>query len=148
VSKISTDTINEPLISRTTRIIILLLSALFALSAVPPRCAFGQDSLAAVASQTQPKIVKIFCARGLRGSEPYQSGFLISAEVHTLTAWSYVLDSDVITVYLHDGRKLTAEVIGMDPRSEIAVIKIDSPGLPHFNLDEAQSLSPGAKILA
>ncbi len=143
----------EPLISRTTRIgriahIILSLSALFALSAVPSRCTFGQDSLAEISTQTQPKIVKIFGAGGLRGLEAYQSGFLISGEGHILTAWSYVLDSDVITVYLHDGRKLNAEVVGMDPRSEIAVLKLDSPGLPHFNLDEAVSLSPGAKVLA
>ena len=36
----------------------------------------------------------------LRGLEAYQSGFLISGEGHILTAWSYVLDSDVVTVYL------------------------------------------------
>lgn len=153
MSKIASKTTSQPRITRTTRMvrrasILLSLSALFALSAVAPRCTFGQDSLAAIATQTQPKMVKIFGAGGLRGLEAYQSGFLISAEGHILTAWSYVLDSDVITIYLNDGRKLTAEVTGMDPRSEIAVLKIDSPGLPHFNLDESVSLAPGAKVLA
>ena len=124
------------------------VTLVFALAIVLPWTAHAQTSLAEISAQTQPKIVKIFGAGGLRGLEAYQSGFLISGEGHILTAWSYVLDSDVITVYLHDGRKLTAEVTGMDPRTEIAVLKIDSPGLPPFNLDEALSLSPGAKVLA
>src|SRR6476660_3691600 len=90
-----------------------------------PCAALAQSSYSEIVAQTQPKIVKIFGAGGLRGLEAYQSGFLISGEGHILTAWSYVLDSDVITVYLHDGRKLTAEVTGMDPRSAIAVLKIE-----------------------
>jgi serine protease Do len=121
---------------------------LFVSFAVAPTCIFSQDSLAAIANQTQPKVVKIFGAGGLRGLEAYQSGFLISGGGHILTAWSYVLDSDVITVYLHDGQKLTAEVVGMDPRSEIAVLKINGQGLPHFALDEAVALKVGAKVLA
>jgi serine protease Do len=99
-----------------------------------PYSAPAQSSFSEIVAQTQPKIVKIFGAGGLRGLEAYQSGFLISGEGHILTVWSYVLDSDVVTVYLHDGRKLTAEVLGMDPRSEIAVLKIDVQNLPHFNL--------------
>jgi S1-C subfamily serine protease len=121
---------------------------LFALAIIVPLQLRAQSSLAEISAQTQPKIVKIFGAGGLRGLEAYQSGFLVSGEGHILTAWSYVLDSDVITVYLHDGRKFTADVVGMDPRSEIAILKIDSPGTTHFNLDEAQALSPGAKVLA
>jgi len=113
-----------------------------------PCAALAQSSYSEVIAQTQPKIVKIFGAGGLRGLEAYQSGFLISGEGHILTAWSYVLDSDVITVYLSDGRKLTAELLGMDPRSEIAVLKIDGQSLPHFNIEEAVTLRAGAKVLA
>jgi S1-C subfamily serine protease len=118
------------------------------LTLIVPGAAFGQSSLADVVAQTEPKIVKIFGAGGLRGLEPYQSGFLISDEGHILTVWSYVLDSDVVTVYLHDGHKVTAELLGMDPRSEIAVLKIDGQNLPHFSLDEAVTLGGGAKVLA
>jgi hypothetical protein len=50
-------------------------------------------------------MVKIYGAGGLRGLEAYQSGFLISPQGHVLTAWSYVLDTDFITVTLADGRK-------------------------------------------
>ncbi len=108
----------------------------------------AQSSFAEIVAQTQPKIVKIFGAGGLRGLEAYQSGFLISGEGHILTVWSYVLDSDTVTVYLHDGRKLEAQIVGMDPRSEIAIIKIDAQNLPHFNIDEAVTLESGARILA
>ena len=73
---------------------------------------------------------------------------MISGQGHILTVWSYVLDSEGLTVYLNDGRKLTAEVVGMDPRTEIAVLKVDADNLPHFNLDEAVPLASGAKVLA
>jgi serine protease Do len=124
-----------------------LLGLLLGISGPLP-AASAQESFAEFSAQTQPKIVKIFGAGGLRGLEAYQSGILISPEGHILTVWSYVLDSDVITVYLNDGRKETAEVVGMDPRSEIAVLKIDVPGLAHFELDNAVALNPGAKVLA
>jgi serine protease Do len=107
----------------------------------------AQTSFAEVIAQTQPKIVKIFGAGGLESLEGYQSGFLISGEGHILTAWSYVLDSDAVTIYLNDGRKLNATLVGMDPRSEIAVLKVEADQLPHFNLAEAASLSAGDKVL-
>jgi S1-C subfamily serine protease len=106
------------------------------------------QSFAEVVEQTQPKIVKIFGAGGLRGLEAYQSGLLISGEGHILTVWSYVLDSDSVTVYLNDGRKLQAEILGMDPRAEVAVLKVDAQNLPHFNLDEAVALEGGSRVLA
>ncbi|MDX1944021.1 MAG: S1C family serine protease [Pirellulaceae bacterium] len=110
--------------------------------------ALGQSSFAQVIDEAQPKIVKIFGAGGLRGLEAYQSGFLISGQGHILTVWSYVLDSDAITIYLNDGRKYTAEVVGMDPRTEIAVLKIDAENVPHFNLDAAVELETGSRVLA
>jgi S1-C subfamily serine protease len=126
----------------------LCVSLSFAIALSAPTTVSAQTSVAEVAQGVQPKIVKIFGAGGLRGLEAYQSGFLISGEGHILTAWSYVLDSDVITVYLHDGQKLTAEVVGMDPRSEIAVLKVNGQGLPHFSLDDAVPLKAGSKVLA
>jgi serine protease Do len=122
--------------------------ALALLLVAAPSTAFAQSSFAEIVAQTQPKIVKIFGAGGLRGLEAYQSGFLISGDGHILTSWSYVLDSDSVVVYLNDGRKLAAQMLGMDPRSEIAVLKVDGEGLPHFNLHESVGLDNGAKVLA
>lgn len=122
------------------------IAAVFLLAVACP--AHAQSSFAQVIDGVQPKIVKIFGAGGLRGLEAYQSGFLISESGHILTVWSYVLDSDVVTVYLNDGHKFQAEVVGMDPRTEIAVLKIEAEGLPHFNLDEAVPLDAGSRVLA
>lgn len=112
----------------------------------------GQRAAAAPLSEViddvQPKIVKIYGAGGLQKLEAYQSGFLISAEGHILTAWSYVLDTDVITVTLDDGRKYQAQRVGHDPVTEIAVLKIDAQDLAHFDLHQAVELEPGARVLA
>lgn len=99
-------------------------------------------------SQTLPKTVKIVGSGGFRGLEAYQSGFLISNEGHVLTAWSYVLDSDVITLTMNDGFKREAQLIGFDPRLDIAVLKIDVTDTPHFNLEIATTASVGDRILA
>ena len=110
--------------------------------------AAAQSSFADVVAATQPKIVKIFGAGGLRGLEAYQSGFFISGQGHILTVWSYVLDTEALSVHLNDGRRLSAELVGMDPRAEIAVLKVAAADTPHFALEEAVVLEPGAKVLA
>ena len=110
--------------------------------------AAADSSLARVIDQAQTKMVKIYGAGGFRGMEGYQSGFLISAEGHVLTALSYVLDTDRITVTLNDGRRYDAKLLGGDPRLEVAVLKIEAANLPHFDLAKAVPLTGGARILA
>jgi serine protease Do len=105
-------------------------------------------SFAEVIAGVQPKVVKIYGAGGIRGLESYQSGFLISPEGHVLTVWSYVLDTDLITVVLDDGRRFQAALLGADPRLEIAVLKVDAQALDCFALEEAPELSAGMRILA
>ncbi|MEX0711264.1 MAG: trypsin-like peptidase domain-containing protein, partial [Pirellulales bacterium] len=108
----------------------------------------SSPSFAGVIQEVQPKIVKIFGAGGFRGLEAYQSGFLISPEGHLLTAYSYVLDSDVIAVTLDDGRRFDATLLGADPRMELALLKIDARGLPHFDLAQAATAEAGSRVLA
>ena len=105
-------------------------------------------SFASVIGQVQPKMVKIRGAGGLAGLEPYQSGFLISAEGHVLTVWSYVLDSDTVSVTLDDGRRFEAQLVGADPAVEIALLKIESEDLQHFKLNESASGAVGQRVLA
>ena len=83
------------------------------------------DDLALASNTVQSKMVKIYGAGGLKGLEAYQSGFLISGDGHILTVWSYVLDTDYITIVLDDGRKFEGKIIGADPRLEMAILKID-----------------------
>jgi serine protease Do len=101
-----------------------------------------------VIQPVQPNMVKIYGAGGIRGLEAYQSGILISAEGHILTVWSYVLDSEVITVTLNDGHKFEARLVGADPRFEIALLKIEGQDLPHFSLSQAVELAAGDRVLA
>lgn len=105
------------------------------------------DDLALASNTVQSKMVKIYGAGGLKGLEAYQSGFLISGDGHILTVWSYVLDTDYITVVLDDGRKFEGKIVGADPRLEMAVLKIDSQELDHFSLSKSIVLQPGARIL-
>jgi S1-C subfamily serine protease len=113
-----------------------------------PTVAKAQNSFASVITSVQPKIVKIYGAGGLQGLEHYQSGFLISATGHVLTAWSYVLDSEEIIVMLHDGRRFKAELAGTDPRLEIALLKFEAADLPFFALDSAVTVDVGDRVLA
>jgi S1-C subfamily serine protease len=106
------------------------------------------SSFAGVIDEVQPKIVKIYGAGGFRGLEPYQSGFLVSDVGHVLTVWSYVLDTDFITVTLNDGRKFEAKLLGADPRLELAVLKIEADGLPCFDLASPATAATGARVLA
>ncbi len=62
--------------------------------------------------------------------------------------FSHVLDSDVITVTLDDGRKFEAQLLGADPRLEVAVLKIDAADLPFFDVHQAAAASEGAAVLA
>ena len=108
----------------------------------------ASPSFAEVIRQTQPKLAKIYGAGGYRGLESYQSGFVISPEGHVLTVWSYVLDTDYITVTLHDGRKFDAKLVAADPRLELAVLKVPAEGLAYFELAEAAEADLGTRVLA
>lgn len=126
-------------------------SPLILLAILPALCPSevrGTAPLVQAVRAVQPKIVKIYGAGGLRGLEHYQSGFLISSEGHVLTVWSYVLDTDDVAVVLDDGRRFRGELLGSDPRLEIAVLKIDASDLAAFQMTAAIELQPGDRVLA
>lgn len=101
-----------------------------------------------VIAQVQSRVVKLFGAGGIKGLHAYGSGFLVSAEGHIVTVWSHILDGDVVTVVLDDGRRFYGKVVGVDPKIDLAVLKIEAEGLPHFNLDEAAPAGVGTRVLA
>ncbi len=125
-----------------------VVAAIAAGLALPNTCLAQQTSFATVVQSVQPKIVKIYGAGGMRGLEAYQSGFLISPNGYVLTVWSYVLDTDYLTVTLDDGRKFEATLVGADPRYEVAVLKVNGEDLPHFSLSETNELEVGDRVLA
>lgn len=96
---------------------------------------------------TSEKVVKIFGAGGLKGLYSYGSGFLFSSEGHIATVWSTALDSPQITVILHDGRRYYAKLLGAETKLDMAILKIEATGLPHFDLEGLSSAGPGTRIL-
>ena len=73
------------------------------------------------------------------------SGFLISSDGYILTNDHVVGDAakDGITVRLKDGRKFPASLIGMDDKSDLAVIKIDAKDLPTVELGDSDAAKVG-----
>lgn len=105
------------------------------------------QSMQETIAMTAPKVVKIFGAGGARNLEAYGSGFLVSAEGHIVTVWSHIFDGDFVSVVLHDGRRFDGKIIAAEPPLDLAVLKIEAEGLPHFDLTKATNVGPGARVL-
>jgi len=110
--------------------------------------AHAATSFASVAADVQPRLVKITGAGGYRGLEAYQSGMIVSPSGHILTGWSYVLDTEYVTIVLDDGRKFEGKLLAADPRLEIAVLKVEAENLPHFDLHTSVAADAGSRVLA
>ena len=76
------------------------------------------------------------------------SGFIISEDGYVMTNNHVVENAVRITVSLQDGRKFGAEVVGTDPTTDIAVIKIDGEGLPTASLGSSAEVEVGEWVLA
>lgn len=76
------------------------------------------------------------------------SGFLVSPDGHILTNNHVVKNAGNITVLLNDGREFDASVIGQDPNTDVAVIKIDAKDLPYLTLDNSDLLEVGQWVVA
>jgi S1-C subfamily serine protease len=77
------------------------------------------------------------------------SGFIINPEGEILTNNHVVQGATQLTVKLADQKEYKARVLGKDPRSDLALIKIDAPGkLPSLHLGESDTLVVGQKVLA
>jgi S1-C subfamily serine protease len=137
--------------NKSLRLLAIFASALTAsaISALAPH-SYAAAPLHDTIRAAQRKVVKIYGAGGVRGLEAYQSGILISPEGHILTALSYVLDTDELTVVLDDGRKFTPELLGIDQMSELAVLKlpVKDETLAAFDLASAAKADVGDRVLA
>ena len=77
------------------------------------------------------------------------SGFLINANGTLVTNNHVVKDAKSITVTLDDGNTYPAKVIGTDPRTDIAVLKIDvGHPLPYIQLGNSANVKPGQWVVA
>ena len=76
------------------------------------------------------------------------SGFIISTDGEVLTNYHVIRGADEIIVRLADRRELPATVIGIDPPTDIALLKIDATDLPVVNIGNVASLKVGEWVLA
>ena len=77
------------------------------------------------------------------------SGFIISEDGHILTNNHVVENAEKITVTLGDNEKVEATLIGADPQSDVALVKIDAPDpLPTIPLGDSDALEVGEWVIA
>lgn len=89
--------------------------------------------------------------RGPQISRGIGSGFIISADGYVLTNAHVVSERGTdteVTVRLLDRREFKAKVIGTDPRTDIAVLKIDATGLPTVKLGDPEQSRVGEWVVA
>lgn len=76
------------------------------------------------------------------------SGVIVTKDGYILTNNHVVDGADQVRVALQDGRQFDAKVIGRDPKSEVAVIKIDAKNLPVLTLADSDNVEVGDVVLA
>ena len=128
------------------------------------------DAFAAVAQRITPAVVRIeteklpseghrWLPKSLQGLMPQGdstaapemaggSGFIVSPEGYILTNNHVVEGADIITVTLYDKRSYSAKVVGEDPTTDVALIKIDAPKLKYLPLGDSDRARVGEWVLA
>jgi Do/DeqQ family serine protease len=151
-----------------------MLPQIVSISAAPDGAARpgATGGLAAAAQRASPSVVSIAASRvpeknphaddpwfrfffGLRGGpqdlEPQRglgSGVIASPEGFLITNHHVVEGADEIEVLLADGRQAQAKLIGTDPETDVAVLKIDLPSLPAVVFGNSDRLAIGESVLA
>jgi serine protease Do len=137
----------------------------------------GQDlksSYAPIVAKVAPSVVKILvlssvAARNLSGQEPeffwhffggipwpfgpmlehgLGSGVIVSSDGYILTNNHVVRNAKEIEVALGDGRSFNAKVVGTDPQTDVALIKVDANNLPALTLADSDKAEVGDVVLA
>ena len=90
-----------------------------------------------------------FGPRGPQGpSQSSGSGVIISEEGYIVTNNHVVQDADIVEVTLYDNRTFKAEVIGTDPDTDLALVKINEKGLPSLSFVDSDKAKVGEWVLA
>jgi serine protease Do len=76
------------------------------------------------------------------------SAVVISKDGYLLTNNHVVDNADEVKVTLNDGREFTAKVVGKDPKTDIAVVKIDAKDLPAIPIADSEQIEVGDLVLA
>jgi serine protease Do len=86
--------------------------------------------------------------QGHQRMEGVGSGVIVTEDGYILTNNHVVDHADEIKVSLNDGRDMTGKVIGRDPKTDIALIKIEAHGLPTITIADSDKIEVGDMVLA
>lgn len=132
------------------------------------------DALAKIAKATNPTVVTIFVRKEIKGKQvpmnfgPFQqffgngfqmqqppqveqgmgSGIIVSKDGYILTNNHVVSHADSIMVRIYGGKELPAKVIGTDPETDLAVVKVNAKNLPVIPFGNSDNLKVGQIVMA
>lgn len=115
------------------------------------------NAVVGVAEKVSPSVVKIEVeqknARNANGRRPQPqggsgSGFIFTPDGFILTNSHVVHNSSKLTVVLHDGSRFEANLVGEDPDTDLAVIRINAPNLQALRLGSSTNLKVGQMAIA
>jgi serine protease Do len=83
-----------------------------------------------------------------RRGTSFGSGFIISSDGYVLTNHHVIEGASKITVYLTDRRALEAKLVGSDPSSDVAVLRVSEKNLPTLAIGDSNAVKPGQWVVA
>ena len=119
------------------------------------------QAFSSVAERVNPAVVQVRATQlstrqvdpffGGMGGAPQSglgSGAFVSADGYVVTNNHVVEDADELEVLLFDGRQLEAEVVGTDPFSDLAVLRVEGDDFPFLGFGDSDALRVGQWVLA
>ncbi|WP_184841156.1 S1C family serine protease [Allocatelliglobosispora scoriae] len=104
------------------------------------------DSYAAVIGRVLPSVVTVRVP--VAGGTALGSGFVVSKDGYVITNDHVVSGGSNVTVLFNDGSTAPAKVVGTDPESDVAVIKVSADGLTPVQLGDSDQVAVGDPVLA
>ena len=106
------------------------------------------DNVVAIAEQVRPAITRLEIGIGEDAAGASGSGVIFRSDGYLLTNSHVVQDATSINVVLANGQELKGTLVGEDPATDIAVVKIDRDNLPTVTLGSAVDLRVGEGAIA
>jgi len=113
-----------------------------------------ESQIIKVAEEAGPAVVTISTKKLVSGffftyeTPALGSGFIISSDGDIVTNYHVIEDAKDITVTLSDGREFTGFIVGTDPSSDVALLKIKAKDLPHLVFADSSKLKVGQMVVA